>query len=153
MQQTSERIQQLWQRLQTVVEFSYSSEPGPASMSGWQGQGAGQVEVQVTGDDEIRFIEQGEFTLAGNTPLAMYNTYIWQQTPTGIRLSHGRRGEPVFLFELIPQSHGWRSAEAHVCIDDLYAGELQETADGFDLCWTIRGPKKDEYLYYRYRTG
>ena len=45
----------------------------------------------------------------------------------------------------------WRSVEAHVCIDDLYSGELQESAEGFTLQWTITGPKKDEHLLYHYR--
>ncbi|MAK90485.1 MAG: hypothetical protein CMI13_04510 [Oleibacter sp.] len=153
MQQTSDRIQQLWQRLQTVGGFSYRSSPGPASKTGWFGGGEGKVEVRVISDSELHYIETGTFTLDGQQPVDMYNTYIWSKSAQGIRLSHGRRGEPVFLFELtVAEADGlWRSVEAHVCIDDLYSGELQESAEGFTLQWTITGPKKDEHLLYHYR--
>jgi len=152
MQQTSERIQQLWQQLQTIVGFLYSSQPGPGSKTGWQGEGCGQVEIQLKSEDELYFIERGSFSLTGREPIETFNTYIWQKTSQGIRLAHGRRGEPVFLFELVPhREHGlWRSAAAHVCVDDLYSGELREGPEGFDLQWTISGPKKDEHLFYHY---
>jgi len=107
----------------------------------------------VISDSELHYIETGTFTLDGQQPVDMYNTYIWSKSAQGIRLSHGRRGEPVFLFELtVAEADGlWRSVEAHVCIDDLYSGELQESAEGFTLQWTITGPKKDEHLLYHYR--
>lgn len=151
MQQRTERIQRLWQRLQTTAGFSYISSPGPASQTGWQGSGQGRVTVERQGSDELHFAEVGEFTLASGQTVVMHNRFIWQKRPSGLALSHGRRGEPVFLFELVPLTEGvWRSVQDHVCIHDLYSGELTEKSGGFTLVWHIRGPKKDEQLFYHY---
>lgn len=152
MQQSDERIQPLWQQLATIGAFFYSSQPGPRSQTGWAGSGNGRVTLEWHGEDELHFIEQGEFCAAGGVPVAMFNRFIWQRAEQGIRLSHGRRGEPVFLFELQPQSDGlWRSVADHVCIDDLYSGQLRRLAQGFELIWWIKGPKKDECLTYWYQ--
>jgi len=151
LQQIGRRIQQLWLRLQTVAEFACTSIPGPASKTGWLGRGRGTVELIKRGDSELHFLERGTFQVEGSDPVEMYNTFIWHRRSTGLRLSHGRHGEPVFLFDLEAAGAGtWKSAEAHTCVDDLYFGALTETAMGFDLEWTITGPKKDEHLHYRY---
>ena len=166
MQQTHDRIQQLWTKLQSVAAFSYSSQPGARSQTGWHGEGHGQVVVEIISDDELHFIEQGRFQLQGGQSIDMHNRFIWQKRAGAIALSHGRRGERVFLFELIPVAEGlWRSAQDHVCINDLYSGELSENSDsangdsansdsakhsGFSLNWHITGPKKDEHLFYCY---
>jgi len=151
MQQTPERIQHLWSRLVTIGGFTYESRPGPRSLTGWQGEGHGRVQVDKAIAGELHFIEQGHFQLSGGQNIEMHNRFIWRKTTAGIVLSHGRRGEPVFLFELIPTADGlWKSAQDHVCINDLYSGELRESANGFELTWHIDGPKKDEHLFYRY---
>lgn len=152
MQQSAERIQQLWQTLATIDAFFYSAEPGPASRTGWAGEGQGRVQTEQHGEDELHFIETGEFRQQQGLPVAMHNRFIWQRRTQGIALSHGRRGEPVFLFELRWLDGGWRSVADHVCINDLYSGELIEKGNGFALNWRILGPKKDEHLHYRYRT-
>jgi hypothetical protein len=97
MQQTPERIQHLWNRLATIGGFTYESRPGPRSLTGWQGEGRGQVQIDDSNADGL-----------------------------------------------------WKSAQDHVCINDLYSGELRESANGFELTWHITGPKKDEHLFYRY---
>jgi hypothetical protein len=102
MQQTPERIQHLWNRLATIGGFTYESRPGPRSLTGWQGEGRGQVQIDDGNADERHFIEQGEFQLQNDQIVEMHNRFIWRKTTSGIVLSHGRRGEPVFLFELIP---------------------------------------------------
>lgn len=151
MQQTPERIQHLWQRLATIGGFTYESRPGPRSLTGWQGEGQGRVQIEKTIDDELHFIEQGYFQLHAGQKIEMHNRFIWRKTRTGIALSHGRRGEPVFLFELNPLAAGrWKSACGHLCINDSYSGELYESAEGFALTWHIAGPKKDEHLFYQY---
>ena len=151
MQQTTERIQHLWERLATIGGFTYESRPGPRSLTGWQGEGRGRVQIDDSNADERHFIEQGEFQLQSGQIVEMQNRFISKKTPTGVALSHGRRGEPVFLFELIPTADGlWKSSQDHVCINDLYSGELRESANGFELTWHIDGPKKDEHLFYRY---
>lgn len=161
MQQSHERIQQLWAKLQSVAVFSYTSQPGARSQTGWHGEGRGQVVVEIISADELHFVEQGTFQLQGGQAIEMHNRFIWQKRADAIALSHGRRGERVFLFELIPLAEGlWSSAQDHVCINDLYSGELSENGDsangngendrGFALNWHITGPKKDEHLFYRY---
>lgn len=151
MQQSPDRIQQLWQRLATIGAFFYSSEPGPLSQTGWYGEGQGTVTLERHGDDELHFVEQGQFRQQNGPAVDMINRFIWRKTTSGIALSHGRRGEPVFLFELRWQADGlWNNAEEHLCINDVYSGELRESANGFELTWHIRGPKKDEHLFYRY---
>lgn len=151
LQQIGGGIQRLWRRLGTVTGFACTSKPGPASKTGWRGHGRGSVELIKKGDTELRFLERGTFEFGGSEAVEMYNTFIWQRRDDGLRLSHGRHAEPVFLFDLEPAGDGvWKSARAHVCADDLYFGILTETAAGIDLEWTITGPKKDEHLYYRY---
>ena len=151
MQQSDTRIQPLWQQLATVGAFFYSAQPGPRSQTGWAGQGNGQVTLEWHAEDELHFIEQGEFCADGGVPVAMFNRFIWQRNEQGIRLSHGRRGERVFLFELQPQADGcWRSVADHLCINDLYSGQLRPLEQGFELIWRINGPKKDECLVYQY---
>ncbi|WP_430461447.1 DUF6314 family protein [Thalassolituus sp. LLYu03] len=151
MQQSQERIQQLWARLQTTAAFSYVSAPGPRSQTGWHGEGRGRVSVEIISDDELHFVEQGTFQLQGGQSIDMHNRFIWQKRAGAIALSHGRRGERVFLFELVPTTEkNWSSAQDHVCINDLYSGDLSENDTGFSLTWHITGPKKDEHLFYQY---
>merc|ERR1740123_2177155 len=39
---------------------------------------------------------------------------------------------------------GVAAESSHLCIDDLYSGEITVTGpDAFDWCWSIKGPKKD----------
>jgi hypothetical protein len=158
LQQSGGRIQRLWRRLGSVAAFTCASEPGPASKTDWHGHGWGSVELIERSDAELHFLEHGSFEFGGSEPVEMYNTFIWQRRDNGLRLSHGRHGEPVFLFDLEPAGAGvWKSARAYECADDLYLGILTETAAGLDLEWTITGPRKDEHLCYRYaadgRTG
>ncbi len=150
MQQSKQRIQQLWQSLKTVDSYHFDSFPGPDSKTAWQGSGSGTVSIH-SDDQTIRFIESGLFHTADGAELNSANVFVWERLAESISLSHHRREQPVFLFELVPTAeHRWSSARDHVCGDDVYSGELNEMPTGFELTWRIKGPKKDECLFYRY---
>lgn len=152
MPQTSDRIQQLWQLLLTIDAFTYESRPGEQSKTDWHGHGEGRV-IPEQQQDTIHFVEQGWFQLAHGARVDTVNRFIWQRSAHGMHLSHGRRGEPVYLFELLPQADGtWRSEQQHVCIEDHYWGTLRMTEAGFEFVWYIRGPKKEENLIYHYHS-
>lgn len=153
MPQTSDRIQQLWQALLTIDAFTYESRPGAQSCTDWHGYGEGQVTVEQH-HDTVHFVEQGWFQLARGARMDTVNRFIWQRSERGVHLSHGRRGEPVYLFELLPQEEGgWRSEQQHVCIDDHYWGNVRLSEVGFEFFWHIRGPKKEENLIYHYHSS
>ena len=73
----------------------------------------------------------------------------------GDRLSlwHERfgRGAAVWLFDLAASAPDTLATiEAHQCGADLYNARLALTPAGFDLRWTITGPRKHETLAYAY---
>lgn len=160
----------LYSLLAQIRQLDFSSHSGPDSRNAWSGRGIGTVEVLSEpanhGADELVFLEQGQFTLAGQpSSVTFHNRYRWQLSPAGdaLKLSHERRGRDaaVFLFDLIKDDakgpDHFISREAHLCIDDLYAATLmierdtEGNATGFILKWRITGPRKDESLTYHYR--
>ncbi len=151
MQQSHHRIQQLRQLLAGVSRFQYVSEPGPASVMGWAGEGRGAVRVEAE-TDLLLFHESGHFYPQQGNEIAMFNCFEWGVTERGMRLSHRRRGEAVFLFDLVPDenSGSWVSEQPHLCGDDIYQGRLDITATGITLSWRVTGPRKDEYFNYHY---
>ncbi|GHC32084.1 hypothetical protein GCM10008094_25970 [Aidingimonas halophila] len=121
----------------------------------WTGKGNGRVEV-VSDSDGLRFYESGTFNLRDRSAsVAFTNVYRWQPLEDRIQLYHERRGsdQAVWLLDLIPgdDENTLVSAIPHLCGDDHYAARLTLDAQGFTLCWTIRGPRKEEYLAYRYQ--
>lgn len=135
--------------------LEFSSHPGAASRSGWQGHGVG--EVRTTRDGMIvRFFESGRFYPTGQArAVAFSNIYRWEIVDDRLRLFHERRGseQAVWLFDLLPQAGSTTLVEqaAHLCGEDCYSARLVPHDHGFDLTWRIRGPHKDEILRYRYR--
>ncbi|WP_431025785.1 DUF6314 family protein [Halomonas sp. H5] len=144
--------------LTSIRRLAFISRPGPDSRSGWAGRARGEVRVEVSveaQDKTIRFFESGTFLLEGRaTPVPFSNCYRWELGDTRIALFHERRGadQAVWLFALIAQGPASLvSAEAHLCGEDRYRARLSLVDEGFDLSWTIQGPRKDESLSYRYR--
>ena len=145
--------------LPTIRRLDFASRSGSGSQCAWSGEGHGSVTVAIDADASVRFSESGHFRLdapgAGAVPFR--NVFRWTLGREHIALSHERRGADaaVWLFDLIAAPAGERadlvSHEAHLCADDRYRAGLTFVADGFDLEWTISGPKKDERLHYRYR--
>lgn len=148
----------LRQRLLSTSKVSFSSQPLSGSQSGWAGRGHGTVEVEAYADASLTFTESGRFQLEGAIEsIAFRNVFRWTPTPNAIALSHERRGSgaAVRLFELIPtgtnEGADWIAREAHQCAADRYRARLTPVDEGFDLQWSIEGPRKNECLYYRYR--
>ncbi|WP_115852869.1 DUF6314 family protein [Kushneria indalinina] len=127
--------------------------PGPQSSSDWAGHGVGEVLVS---DDYpiVRFHEKGHFTHANGRRMAFSNVYRFEVMEDRVELYHERRGpeDAVFLFPLVVvDDHRLMSLSPHLCVRDLYSGELIMTDDGFDLTWTVEGPRKQEHIHYCYR--
>ncbi len=112
-------------------------------------------------DASVTFTETGHFRLAAGdrrppgAPVAFRNVFRWTPYPGRIALSHERRGSEaaVWLFDLIAGEtpDTLVSAAAHLCGEDRYQARLVLGEDGFELSWTIDGPRKQERLVYRYR--
>ncbi len=102
-----------------------------------------------------RLHEDGHFTPnATGTPVAFRNIYLWVHHGDRLSLWHERFGRDaaVWLFDLTASAPSeLATVDAHVCGDDRYAARVSLTEDGFDLRWSIIGPRKDETLAYRYR--
>lgn len=145
--------------LPTIRRLHFASRSGSGSQCAWSGEGNGSVTVVMDADASVRFTEAGHFRLDAPAARAVpfRNVFRWTPGSEHIALSHERRGAEaaVWLFDLIEapahESTDLVSRDAHLCGDDRYRARLTFMDDGFDLEWTISGPKKDEYLRYRYR--
>ena len=90
---------------------------------------------------------------AGNEVFDLKNQYRWHlfRAEHKIRLEHWRRGVPVHLLDLVAAGvDTLKEEECHLCGMDRYRLEIRLKPVGFDAIWEIKGPKKDEMLYYRY---
>lgn len=152
--ETNDAIIRTWRRLAQLRRLSLTAEPGLASQSGWRGTGSAEISAHAD-DNDWRLIEHGCFSPAGTRrSLPFENIYRWQRTGDRLRLYHERFGTAaaVFLFELVAETDTRLICRyPHLCGDDAYHGALTLTGTGFDLDWSIRGPRKDEHLSYRYR--
>lgn len=149
-------LQQLWNRLQSVEELTFTAQSQAKVHTGWNGTGNGQVEVESVGPKELLFHEQGTFTLPSGRTSKFRNTYRWTMADDvqTLRLEHLRFGaeNPVFLFAMAPHADGsFHSIEPHLCSDDCYAAELGVDAQCVHLRWTVHGPTKAETIAYVYR--
>lgn len=153
MQQTRYRIQQLHRYLTSVTDFHYVSEPGVSSVMGWEGEGRGKVVVEAVDKDRVLFHESGHFYPKGGNRIDMFNCFEWRVTDRGFCLSHRRRGDAVYLFDVLPDadSERWYSEQPHVCGDDIYQGNLTVVGESIKLSWRVTGPRKDEHFHYQYR--
>ncbi|GMN89039.1 DUF6314 family protein [Francisella sciaenopsi] len=145
---------ELFSKLLNIQHFKYESKSGKNSQTGWNGDGYGTV-ISQQKDNCIYFKEEGFFILnSSNKPISISNEYIWQKiNPQRISLSHARFGynNLVKLFDLIRiDDNLWQSEQAHICVDDLYSAKLYNLESEISLVWKISGPKKDEFLKYRY---
>ncbi|WP_279586949.1 DUF6314 family protein [Modicisalibacter xianhensis] len=166
------RILHLRRHLSSLVSVSFRSRSGTRSQCHWSGHGQGQVDVEHPGDCSLRIHESGHFQLdvpapsSGSVqrastprPIAFRNVFRWRFFDDRVSLAHERRGAEaaVWLFDLgVAHNAGPAdlvSLQPHQCIDDRYQARLTFTHDGFDLAWTITGPRKDEHIHYRYRTS
>ena len=144
-------IPQFWARLSSVSRFTFESDGGPASQTGWDGEAVGAVEV-IERDGVIEYCETCRYTPKGGGGMDLKNRYRWTLLPDGVNLAHIRRIEPVDLVTLVPVD-GYTLVERtdHLCGDDCYRLRIELKELGFDAIWTINGPRKNERIYYRYR--
>lgn len=143
-------------RLSALRSLRFTATPGRASQTGWAGHGTARIQAS-TDRDGIRLYERGHFTpAAAGTPIAFENVYRWVEHNDRLSLWHERHGRDaaVWLFDLVAADHNSLvTAAPHPCGADEYDARLTLTADGFDLRWSITGPRKNETLAYRYRMG
>lgn len=162
------RILQFQKRLSSTASVSFYARPGSRSQSGWSGEGRGKVEVATPHDGSLTFTETGQFQLAvpagsaGTAALrtvSFRNVFRWVIGDSHVSLFHERRGSgaAVWLFDLVADrgidTADLISRQAHRCVNDRYHARLRLRKDGFDLAWTITGPKKDEHVAYQYRSS
>ncbi|WP_084671551.1 DUF6314 family protein [Modicisalibacter ilicicola] len=152
--------------MSSISCVTFRSRSGAGSRCGWSGKGQGRVEARCHEDGSLTFTETGHFQqdalpepsgISSARPLPFHNVFRWRSHAEHVALSHERRGvdAAVWLFDLVvaedERDADFVSREAHLCGDDRYRATLTFTEDGFDLEWTIHGPRKDEHLHYRYR--
>ncbi|MEC9482415.1 MAG: DUF6314 family protein [Halomonas sp.] len=160
------RILQLRRRLLSTSSVTFSSQPGSRSQSHWSGAGQGRVEVVTAEDGSLALHEHGYFQLDTSpgasrpaAPVAFRNVFRWRFAENHVTLSHERRGQDaaVWLFDLVMndavKDADLVSRDPHLCVDDRYRAQLTFADTGFDLTWTITGPRKDEFIHYRYRAS
>ena len=142
-----------WNRLSQITALRFVARS--ANESGWNGSGDGSVVVAQPNANTITFTETGKWQSDAGQQLNFNNVFRWSldDSSNAIRLEHLRFGpdNPVYLFDLAPENdHTWQSATPHVCRDDLYSAIMTLAADQIELRWSIKGPNKDEDIYYWY---
>ena len=117
----------------------------------WNGTAEGTVEVLQNGENLV-FQEIGRFTpQSTGSSFNQTNVYRWDFLDDSVNVYHERRGDPVFLVNLIFDNGSWKTRESHLCVKDLYTLTLTRRADDVLAVWEIAGPRKDERLEYVYR--
>jgi hypothetical protein len=149
-------VVRVWNRLATVRQLTFESRSSSVEASGWEGQGTGQVVVDLGEPATLLFHETGTWRSAEGRQFRFSNAYRWtlDDAHQRLRLEHLRfgRARPVLLFDLAALNDGvLQSDAAHVCSDDCYTARLELDADTIHLDWKIVGPKKDEAISYRYQ--
>ncbi|MBX3611831.1 MAG: hypothetical protein KF871_18190 [Hydrogenophaga sp.] len=134
-----------------TLRFEARSQAG----TGWDGVGTGEVRVSSPQPGVVLFEEAGVWQAErpGAAGVAFRNVFRWTAVGERLRLEHLRQGpdHPVFLFDLAWAGEGsWHTVQPHLCAADVYAAQLHCEADAISVAWTIRGPRKDEAIRYRY---
>ncbi len=146
----NERIANLWQRLQTVSQYTFVANNAAGSQTDWSGQGSGSVAIE-TGDSEITFIETGIYETPEGKILNTRNRYRWVSEKSEIQIWQLQRGEWVYLLSLEYVSEfEWKTREPHLCVADEYVMDLKVESDALLVTWQIKGPRKNERIEYRY---
>ena len=152
---STEAIHRFWLQLQSVTRFAYESRCGPGSKTGWAGTAKGHVDREIApSEDWIHFHELCRFVLnqSGET-FELKNQYRWHflREEEKIRLEHWRRGSPVHLVDLTPAGDNrLQETSSHLCGADQYQLEIVLGKAQFEANWRIKGPKKDESIFYVY---
>ena len=145
----------LWDRLGLIQTVQFEAQSSVDT--GWNGRGAGEVDIDRPSPETILFYESGSWTPQGASPLPFRNVFRWtRRDDHTIRLEHLRFGPdaPVFLFDLVQNNvQNWETAEPHHCNADTYHAQVFVHSIGLEVQWTIQGPKKQEQIRYMYSRG
>jgi hypothetical protein len=146
------RLMELWNRRRCVRALQFVAKSELAN--GWDGVGAGSVDVVAPANTVLIFRESGSWQPTGGNPLRFNNVFRWSQIDMDlIRLEHLRFGEdhPVLLFDMAPvRESEWAEVSPHLCGQDCYAAALRLQASGLEFRWMVTGPKKQECIEYWY---
>ena len=117
--------------------------------------GKAAVETILPASGVLIFQEKGVWLHDDFPDTGFNNTFRWtiDMNTCLITLEHLRYGEshPVFLFHLVPTGpHRLESVDAHLCLDDVYLGNIVWSDQGIDFHWRVIGPNKNEELSYQY---
>jgi len=142
----------LWTLLRNVTVLSFEAKS--SASTGWDGVGSGTVAVSHPTSDVLVFTESGYWQPSGRRDIRFSNVFRWTLLTESLRLEHLRFGpeQPVFLFDLAQGADGvWREISPHACGEDCYSGSLSIQEREIVVHWTIKGPRKNESIRYRYR--
>ena len=149
------RTKRTWVRLGTVSTLAFRSTSSGNTISGWVGSGEGTVEVSRPDSHTIIYAEKGTWCSEDGISVDFRNTYRWRLNAGKgeIALSHLRFGPEnvVELVHLYPLSDTvWQSVRPHSCGQDRYEATLFVEEEDILLCWSVKGPQKEELLQYVY---
>ncbi|MBU2980820.1 trigger factor [Lentibacter algarum] len=108
--------------------------------NGPEGQFDGRAEW-VRKDTGLAYVEQGVLTLEGQPPMQAERRYFWD-AELNVYFEDGR------FFHQVPRLGG---ATAHWCDPDQYNVSYDFASwPVFEVCWKVRGPRKDYEMITRY---
>jgi hypothetical protein len=144
-----------WEKLQEIKFFNFTAQSNLERENGWNGKGFGEILCSRENPNSLIFQERGLWKSQQGLESGFYNYFRWtlNSAPATISLVHLRRGpsQPVFLFALLPiQNNQLKSLCPHFCKKDAYFGFIHLKTNGFCLKWKIKGPQKNEEIYYNY---
>jgi len=151
----NDTLQAFWKKLSSVQALTFSAQSSAEEVSGWDGQGAGEVIITKKTSNVLVFQEKGYWRGKEKNDVRFTNVFRWTNDRLNgmVSLEHLRRGEdnPVFLFHLAPTSEGClTSVDSHLCANDAYFGKVEFDRFSLKLTWRVIGPKKNERIEYRY---
>lgn len=143
-----------WERLLKVnkLEMSASGQLTPTKITK---RGHANVSSILDVQQTLTFNESGEWIEGSHEKTRFTNRFRWKLDLKRelIHLEHLRYGQkhPVFLFHLEPSGKGkLTSVGAHLCLDDIYLGQIEWNAIEVQFYWRIVGIQKNTTLHYRY---
>lgn len=147
----------VWSQLQEITCMTFISRCRSETVSGWNGNGKGDVMASYDGNATILFHEEGTWHNEKGQDFRFSNAFRWtlNRLEGMLSLEHLRYGvnRPVFLFHLAPtDASTLQSLHSHLCGEDTYFGHLQCLKEAIHLNWRIIGPKKNEEIEYIYQT-
>lgn len=151
--QKNDSAKRTWHCLAAITALRFVSKS--ANNTGWSGCGKGLVAVDLFNANTVIFTETGTWQADTGQQFDFNNVFRWSfdNSTDIIQLEHLRYGanNPVHLFDLtLINNFEWQSITPHLCCDDVYSAILSRVGNTIEMQWTIKGPKKNEYIHYWY---